>query len=210
MLLLDFKYIEYLWWIDFVKGEFILMLFSVVDDCSGVVYQEYYCVYGEDVEMVFCFLFNLMVLKVDLSFFFQGWFKLIYLDNGLVVKCCVFQSVMWVLGIEWQIYIFVSKDGMCIMVCLKGKVECFFCIVKEVYEILYYFYKLEIEVQVNEWLLCYLVCIYNQQIYCVEFFLWIEDWIIYVLIEGICEMCLWDQFCCFVWEFEWCKVGFDV
>jgi hypothetical protein len=38
------------------------MLFSVVDDRSGLAYQEYRCVYGEDVEAGLRFLFNAMVL----------------------------------------------------------------------------------------------------------------------------------------------------
>jgi hypothetical protein len=38
----------------------MLMLFSVVDDRSGVAYQEYRCVYGEDVETGLRFLFNAM------------------------------------------------------------------------------------------------------------------------------------------------------
>lgn len=42
-------------------------------------------------------------------------------------------------------YMLVGKDGIWMMVWFKGKVECFFWIVKEVYEILYYFYKLEME-----------------------------------------------------------------
>jgi hypothetical protein len=34
------------------------MLFGVVDDRSGVAYQEYRCVYGEDVEAALRFLFQ--------------------------------------------------------------------------------------------------------------------------------------------------------
>jgi hypothetical protein len=37
-------------WIDASRGALQLMLYSVVDDRSGVAYQEYHCVYGEDVE----------------------------------------------------------------------------------------------------------------------------------------------------------------
>ena len=37
-------------WLQANKGAPTLMLFSVVDDRSGVAYQEYRCVYGEDVE----------------------------------------------------------------------------------------------------------------------------------------------------------------
>ena len=42
------------------------MLFSVVDDRSGVAYQEYRCVYGEDVEAALRFLFNAMALVAKL------------------------------------------------------------------------------------------------------------------------------------------------
>ena len=37
-------------WVDPWRGAPQLMLYSVVDDRSGVAYQEYHCVYGEDVE----------------------------------------------------------------------------------------------------------------------------------------------------------------
>jgi hypothetical protein len=40
-----------------------LMLFSADNDRSGVVYQEYRCVYGEDVVAGLCFLFNAMAPK---------------------------------------------------------------------------------------------------------------------------------------------------
>ena len=48
------------------------MLFSVVDDRSGVAYQEYRCVYGEDVEAALRFLFNAMAPKQIDGFLFQG------------------------------------------------------------------------------------------------------------------------------------------
>lgn len=47
------------------------MLFSVVDDRSGVAYQEYRCVYGEDAESALLFLFNAMAPKVDPIFPFK-------------------------------------------------------------------------------------------------------------------------------------------
>lgn len=96
----DLKHIEHPRWIDPAKGEPTLMLFSVVDDRSGVAYQEYHCVYGEDAETALRFLFNSMAPKADPSFPFQGRPKLIYLDNGPVAKRRVFQSVMRALGIE--------------------------------------------------------------------------------------------------------------
>ena len=48
------------------------MLFSVVDDRSGVSYMEYRCVYGEDAESALRFLFNAMAPKADPAFPFQG------------------------------------------------------------------------------------------------------------------------------------------
>ena len=48
------------------------MLFSAVDDKSGVAYQEYRRVYGEDVESALRFLFNAMSAKVDQDNPLQG------------------------------------------------------------------------------------------------------------------------------------------
>ena len=46
----DLKHLETPPWTDLDRqGHPTLMLFSVVDDRSGVAYQEYRCVYGEDV-----------------------------------------------------------------------------------------------------------------------------------------------------------------
>lgn len=55
----DLKHLKAPPWIDADRqGAPTLMLFSVVDDRSGVAYQEYRCVYGEDVETALRFLFN--------------------------------------------------------------------------------------------------------------------------------------------------------
>ncbi|MFV8988366.1 IS481 family transposase, partial [Serratia fonticola] len=59
----DLKHIERPDWIDPARGQPTLMLFSVVDDRSGVTYQEYRCVYGEDAESALRFLFNAMAPK---------------------------------------------------------------------------------------------------------------------------------------------------
>ena len=48
----DLKHIETPDWIDPSKGEPTSMLFSVVDDRTGVSDMEYRCVYGEDAESV--------------------------------------------------------------------------------------------------------------------------------------------------------------
>jgi hypothetical protein len=57
----DLKQLKVPPWIDADRqGAPTSMLFSVVDDRSGVAYQEYRCVYGEDAETAVRFLFNAM------------------------------------------------------------------------------------------------------------------------------------------------------
>ena len=46
----DLKHLPSPAWVDEAKGPPILMLYSIVDDRSGVAYQEYHCTYGESVE----------------------------------------------------------------------------------------------------------------------------------------------------------------
>ena len=62
----DLKRIDKPDWIDPDKGEPTLMLFNVVDDRSGVAYQEYHCVYGEEVESALRFLFTAMAPNMQL------------------------------------------------------------------------------------------------------------------------------------------------
>ena len=69
------------------------MLFSVVDDRSGVYYQEYRCVYGEDVEAALRFLFNAMPPKPVEGFPFQGIPLALYMDNGPAARSHLFQTV---------------------------------------------------------------------------------------------------------------------
>jgi hypothetical protein len=82
----DLKRIDRPDWVEPGKGEPTMMLYSVVDDRSGVPYQEYRCVYGEDAESALRFLFNAMAVKADPEYLFQGRPLMIYLDNGPVAK----------------------------------------------------------------------------------------------------------------------------
>ena len=145
----DLKHIDTPDWIDPSRGMPTLMLFSVVDDRSGVAYQEYHCVYGEDTESALRFLFNAMAPKADSTFPFQGRPKMIYLDNGPVAKRRVFQNVMQALDIEWQTHIPAGKDGTRTTARSKGKVERPFRTVKEAHETLYHVHKPETEAQAN-------------------------------------------------------------
>ncbi|WP_208116722.1 DDE-type integrase/transposase/recombinase [Burkholderia pseudomallei] len=204
----DLKHIEYPAWTDPSKGEPTLMLFSVVDDRSGTAYQEYRCVYGEDVESALRFLFNAMTPKSDPAFAFQGRPKMIYLDNGPVAKSRVFQNVMQALGIEWQTHLPAGKDGTRTTARSKGKVERPFRTVKEAHETLYHFHKPETELQANEWLLRYLQR-YNDQRHRSEKHSRLEDWLSRLPAEGVRDMCTWEQFCRFAREPERRKVGID-
>ena len=59
----DLKHIEEPSWVRPDRGTPTLMLFSIVDGRSGAAYQEYRCVYGEDVEVALRFLFSAMAPK---------------------------------------------------------------------------------------------------------------------------------------------------
>jgi hypothetical protein len=88
----DLKQIEEPPWLRADRAAPTLMLFSVVDDRSGVAYQEYRCVYGEDVEAALRFLFNAMSEKAELPF--QGIPQMIYTDNGPIAK---------LIGVRWAL-----------------------------------------------------------------------------------------------------------
>jgi hypothetical protein len=204
----DLKRIDKPEWIDPAKGEPTLAIFSVVDDRSGTAYQEYRCIYGEDVESALRFLFNAMAAKADAGYPFQGRPKMIYLDNGPVAKSRVFQNVMLALGILWQTHVPAGKDGRRTTARSKGKVERPFRTVKEAHETLYHFHKPETEKQANDWLLRYLVR-YNAQRHRSEPHSRLDDWLAKLPPEGLREMCTWEQFCRFAREPERRKVGVD-
>lgn len=204
----DLKHIDKPDWIDPAKGQPTLMLFSVVDDRSGVSFQEYRCVYGEDAESALRFLFNAMAAKADTTFQFQGRPKMIYLDNGPVAKSRVFQNVMQALDIEWQTHTPAGKDGTRTTARSKGKVERPFRTVKEAHETLYHFHKPETEKQANEWLMRYLLR-YNNQNHRSEKHSRLEDWLTSLPPDGLRDMCTWEQFCRFAREPECRKVGVD-
>ena len=59
----DLKHLKKPSWVREDGSPPTLMLFSAVDDRSGVAYQEYRCVYGEDAGAALRFLFNAMAPK---------------------------------------------------------------------------------------------------------------------------------------------------
>jgi hypothetical protein len=96
----DLKRIEKPKWFEEGRGHPLLMLYSMVDDRSGVAYQGYHGVYGEDVEAALRFLFAAMAPKNDESIPFQGIPAMLHMDNGPIAKSRVFRRVMDYLGIE--------------------------------------------------------------------------------------------------------------
>lgn len=184
------------------------MLYSVADDRSGVCYQEYHCVYGEDTEAALRFLFNAMIAKSIESFPFRGIPQVIYMDNGPISKNRVFLKVMDYLGVKVSTHLPRGADERKTTARAKGKVERPFRTVKEAHETLYHFHKPETEAEANRWLQNYLLN-YNNQAHREEAHSRIEDWLKNLPPAGIREMCGWERFRTFAREPESRKVGND-
>ncbi len=190
------------------RGKPLLMLYSVVDDRSGLAYQEYHEVYGEDVVSALKFLFNAMSPKTTEGFPFQGIPEMIYMDNGPIGRSRVFQKVMNYLGIEVCTHVPKGKDGRRVTARAKGKVERPFRTVKEMHETLYHLHEPETLTEANTWLMQFLLH-YNKQPHRRENHSRIEDWMSNLPKNGIREMCSWERFCTFAREPETRKVGID-
>jgi hypothetical protein len=205
----DLKQVEAPLWIEPGRGTPTLMLYSVVDDRSGVDYQEYRCVYGEDAESALRFMFNAMAPKPYMpDFSFQGIPEMLYMDCGPVSKSRVFQNVMDALGVICQTHMPAGKDGRRVTARSKGKVERPFRTVKEIHETLYHFHRPQNEAEANLWLQRYLLN-YNRQPHRSEPHTRLDDWLANLPADGFREMCSWEQFCRFAREPERRKVGPD-
>lgn len=201
----DLKHINLPTWIQPGRGNPQLMLYSVVDDRSGVCYQEYHCVYGEDVEAALRFLFNAMSAKTLEGFGFQGIPQMLYTDNGPIAKSRVFQNVMECLGVKLVTHLPNGKDGRRVTARAKGKVERPFRTVKEAHETLYHFHQPQTEQEANRWLHQYLLH-YNHQPHRQENHSRLEDWLLHLPAKGLQSMCSWERFCTFAREPEQRKV----
>jgi hypothetical protein len=204
----DLKEIKEPLWLQPNKGAPTLMLFSVVDDRSGVAYQEYRCVYGEDVEAALRFLFNAMAPKQIDGFPFQGIPKMLYTDHGPVAKSHVFQQVMRYLDIDVRAHLPQGKDGRRVTARSKGKVERPFRTVKEMHETLYHFHEPKDEEEANAWLVNFLLR-YNAMEHRSEPHSRMEDWLENLPASGVRAVCSWERFCTFAREPERRKVGGD-
>ena len=204
----DLKHIQAPDWVDETKGPPTLMLYSIVDDRSGVAYQEYHCTYGESVEAALQFLFNAMTPKTDARFPLSGRPTALYMDNGPVAKSHVFHQVMRYLDIAVQMHMPRDHDGRRTTARSKGKVERPFRTVKEVHETLYHFHAPHTEAEANAWLCNYLLR-YNDSPHRSEPQSRLEDWVQHLPPEGLREMCSWERFCTFAREPEIRKVAVD-
>ena len=127
-------------WVEPGRGAPTLMIYSVVDNRSGVAYQEYRCVYGEDVEAGLRFLFNAMEAKPEEDGSpFQGIPAAIHCDNGPISRSGVFRRVMEHLDIAVLNHLPAGSDGR--RTTARSKVERPFRTVKEAHETLYHFHK---------------------------------------------------------------------
>ena len=204
----DLKHINQPAWVKPGHGNPLLMLYSIVDDRSGMCYQEYHCVYGEDVEAALRFLFNAMAAKTSSSSPFQGIPATIYADNGPISKSQVFQNVLSCLGIKLMTHMPKGSDGRRVTARSKGKVERPFRTVKEAHETLYHFHQPETEAEANQWLHQYLLN-YNDQPHRSETHSRQEDWLQNIPRGGLRAMCSWERFCTFAREPQRRKVGGD-
>jgi transposase InsO family protein len=185
-----------------------LMLLGVVDDRSGVKYQEYHYCYGEDVMTALKFLFNAFSTKKYPTMPFQGIPKAIYTDNGPVAKSNIFRRVMAHLNIEVLTHLPDGKDGRRKTARSKGKVERSFRSSKESLEILYHLHPPQSLSEANEWLRHYLER-YNDHQHRAEVHSRLEDWKKNLPKGGFQAMCNWEHFTMLVREPEIRKVGND-
>lgn len=182
-----------------------LMLASIVDDRSGVCYQEYFAVHGEDTMTALRFFFNAMAPKQYKDSPIQGIPSLLYLDNGPVAKSKLFKRVMAYLNIEVRTHMPKGSDGRRTTARSKGKVERPFRTVKDTFETLYHFHQPDSLEEANEWLRHYLKR-YNDMPHRSEDHSRVKDWLKHLPSDGFQEMCSWERFCTFAREPEQRKV----
>jgi hypothetical protein len=204
----DLKHVKAPAWVEEGRGRPQLMLYSVVDDRSGVAYQEYHGVYGEDVEAALRFLFRAMSPKATEGFAFHGIPQMMYMDNGPIARSGVFHQVMKYLGVDVRTHLPQGKDSRRITARSKGKVERPFRTVKEMHETLYHFHEPETADEANAWLMQFLLR-YNTMQHRSEAHSRFEDWLQNLPSSGVRAMCSWERFCAFAREPERRQVGVD-
>jgi hypothetical protein len=182
-------------WIDLSRGRPKLMLFSVTDDRSGVCYQDYCVVFGEELEAVLRFLYRAMAPKDNYPF--QGIPEMIYCDNGSFRRSAVFNRVLKCLDIELKSHMPEGSDGRRTPARSKGKVERAFRTIKETHEVLFHKLKPQNEEEANQGLHHHLYTYYNTRDHRSEKRTRIEDWLQSLPPRGYKQMCSWEKFSAF-------------
>lgn len=185
-------------WIDLSRGRPRLMLFSVTDDRSGVCYQDYDVVFGEELEAVLRFLYRAMAPKDDYQF--QGIPEMIYCDNGSFSRTSVFTRVLQCLGVNFKTHMPKDSDGRRTTARSKGKVERPFRTIKETLEVLYHKVKPQNIEEANQILHHHLYKFYNTRDHRSEKHTRIEDWLQNLPPAGFKQMCSWEKFSSFARE----------
>ena len=175
------------------EGSEYLALAGITDDRSGVCYQEYHVVKGEDAMTALLFLFNAMSPKKAKHCPFQGIPSVVYMDAGPVSKSRVFLWVMKQLGVEVRVHMPKGSDGRRTTARSKGKVERSFLTIKSSLETLYHLQQPETLEEANAWLHKYLQE-YNAMDHRHEEHSRMEDWLQNLPPQGFKEMCSWDRF----------------
>ena len=169
-----------------------LYLASIIDDRSGIIYQEYFIADGENSTDALKFLFNAMIEKDN--FLLKGIPKMIYMDNGPSAKSKTFKRVMDLLGIIIQKHLPANSDGRRVTARAKGKVERAFRSSQDQFETLFHFNEPNSLEEANLWLWSYLHET-NKLPHRNSGFSRNEDWKLNLPEKGYSKMCSWEKFC---------------
>jgi hypothetical protein len=183
-----------------------LRIASVIDDCSGALYQEYLYTSGEDVLSALHFFFRAMTKKN--SPFIYGIPINIYMDNGPIAKSKIFLRVAKLLDINIITHMPKDTDGRRTTSRSKGKIERSFRTTKNSLESLYHYQPPKDLKEANIWLGTY-TGEYNKDNHRKEEISRINTWKNNLPESGLREMCSWDQFCKIVREPINRQVGSD-
>lgn len=100
-----------------------LMVYSVIDDKSGLIYSRYYLAEGEDTLTALDFLYHAFSKMAHEEPELYGIPDFIYTDNASFVKSRLFMRVMTKLGIQVLTHLPRGKGGRKTAARAKGKVE---------------------------------------------------------------------------------------
>lgn len=195
-------------WMQDGRGRPLLRLYSVVADRSGLAYQAYHGVDGEDGEAAVRCLFAAMAPKDPETFPLQGIPHMLSMANGPIARRLVLQPVMRYLGVDMRTHRPRGRDGRRGTARAKGQVERPFRTVKDMHETLSHFHEPTTAEEAHAWLRQFLVR-YTTMQQRAEPHSRFEDWLQHWPPSGIRARCSWERCCTFAREPEQRKVGID-